>query len=65
MTMMGEIAMASYEQRSEIMGLNKVPVDKIREAFVKIEQKYRQIYQDITDKYLNGTGAQCNGNSAD
>ncbi len=51
-TMMGEIAQASMEQRREIMTLNEIPLDKVREAFIQIEQKYRDIYRSITDKYI-------------
>lgn len=52
MTLQTEIAQAMQEQRDTMRELDRVPVDEIRPTLERIEERYRIIYRQITDRYL-------------
>ncbi len=49
---MGELSQATFSFRSEMMGLNEVPVDKIEEELTKLQDRYRVIFADIATRYV-------------
>lgn len=52
MGLQGDISVAMWEQRAEYAKLSDVPTEMVREEVQRIERKYREIYKQITDKYL-------------